>query len=60
MSNRAENPSHRPVRICHAGDDWSKKISIFITMAPNLTEPYPWRVVRILRQAEYLERTDPA
>jgi hypothetical protein len=46
MSNSAMHPSRGRVGICYAERDVRKEVSIFVTLAPNLTEP-----IRVLRNS---------
>jgi hypothetical protein len=39
MSNSVIHPSRGTVRICYAECDARKEVSIFVTLAPDLTEP---------------------
>jgi hypothetical protein len=39
MSNSGIHPSRDTVRMCHAECDARKEVSIFVTLAPDLTEP---------------------
>jgi hypothetical protein len=39
MSNSVMHPSRGTVRICYAERDARKEVSIFVTLAPDLTEP---------------------
>ena len=39
MSNWVIHPSRGTVRFCYAERDARKEVSIFVTLAPDLTEP---------------------